>query len=49
MADGKGREGKSIFFFLEKKDQFLWKIMLASGDIEKLPRIGLIFPKIICN
>lgn len=46
MVDGKGKP-KAFFFF--RKDGFLWKNMLPSGDIEKLPCIGFIFPKIICN
>lgn len=44
-----GGEGqKPFFFFLKKgKDGFLWKNMLPSGDVEFLPCIGFIFPKII--
>lgn len=45
----KGKERQKHFLFLEKKDGFLWKTMLALDDIEKLPCIGFIFPKIICN
>lgn len=46
MVEGRGKP--KAFFFL-RKDGFLWKNVLPSGHIEKLPCIGFIFPKIISN